>query len=380
MVQNAQVARHHLVLQHSTRGYIDALAVVGDNDDRASELDVGAKGDIAGHSQMIQLKNMGNRLKPGQEMADFLEMVTKFDERHGVEHALRVDRELAMDKRIQVGRHEEQVRRRLDGQETRTGHVDTVGILEMLDTGTDGRLELDHLLTTLGGLVVDDDLQLHGLLLHDALDGLEVDPQVVGVEDLELLDRLEVLNMLVGHLGNLEQTDVTVVINEGTALDIGLGLVGDLHHELGVGLDHVVEDVEIDGSAEVIDVGDKEILLTLAEQLIEETRVIKGLVQVTVTRRVPLLDGRAGRTRDGKKRFLVDTGMAALVEGGDADVVGSVLLNDATGLLVGIERVHEDEGHVHVMLLVEVLEAKKDNKQGQDKQMSKGKTKIKIKK
>lgn len=37
---------------------------------------------------------------------------------------------------------------------------------------------------------------------------------VVSVEDLELLDRLEVLEVRVGHLGNLEQSNVAVDVDE----------------------------------------------------------------------------------------------------------------------------------------------------------------------
>lgn len=49
-----------------------------------------------------------------------------------------------------------------------------------------GHVYLNNSLTVLVVLGVDDDLQLHRFCLHDLLESLEVDPQVVGVEDLEL--------------------------------------------------------------------------------------------------------------------------------------------------------------------------------------------------
>ena len=56
----------------------------------------------------------------------------------------------------------------------------------MLDTGTDSSLELNDLFTRVRGLVVDNDLQTEFTILDHTLDRLQVDPQVVGVEDLEL--------------------------------------------------------------------------------------------------------------------------------------------------------------------------------------------------
>ena len=59
---------------------------------------------------------------------------------------------------------------------------------------------------------------------------------------------------------------------------------------------------------------------------------------------------------DGHERLLVDPGVSALVEGEDAHAEAGVLLDDLVGLLVRVERVHEDEGHVGVVLLVERLD------------------------
>ena len=74
----------------------------------------------------------------------------------------------------------------------------------------------------------------------------EVDPEVVRVEDLELANGLEVLDVLVWYLRDLEQTDRAIVVDEGTTLNIRLRLVRNLHDELGLRLDHVLEDLLID--------------------------------------------------------------------------------------------------------------------------------------
>ena len=66
-----------------------------------------------------------------------------------------------------------------------------------------------------------------------------------------------------------------------------------------------------------------------------------------------LLVSGAFRTR--KKGFLVDTGVTRLVEGGDADLLVGVFLDDTEGIVMGVERSHEDEGNIDTMGGVEVL-------------------------
>ena len=90
------------------------------------------------------------------------------------------------------------------------GHFDTDAVVEALHGCTDGGLQLEDVDAALQGLGVHDHLHVEGLLLKDALDGWnkikdqsmsmspkidkklyctwQVHPQVVGVEDLELLD------------------------------------------------------------------------------------------------------------------------------------------------------------------------------------------------
>ena len=92
------------------------------------------------------------------------------------------------------------------------GNIDTAGVLEALHGGADGGFELDDPDTSLQGLGVDDDLHVQGVGLDAALDGLQVHPQVVGVEVLELLDRLEVLFALLWNLGDLQKSKLALVL------------------------------------------------------------------------------------------------------------------------------------------------------------------------
>ena len=70
-------------------------------------------------------------------------------------------------------------------------------------------------------LGVDDDLHIHGVLLLQPLDSCQGDPQIVGVEDLELGPGLELDHMGLGHLGDLQQPQLAVVLDEGATLRQG---------------------------------------------------------------------------------------------------------------------------------------------------------------
>lgn len=70
-----------------------------------------------------------------------------------------------------------------------------------------------------------------------------------------------------------------------------------------------------------------------------------------------MFNGGSGRTRNRQHGFLLDTRVTRLVESDDIHVVGGILLDDTLGVIIGIERVHEDEGDADIVLLVQVLEA-----------------------
>lgn len=355
VVDDGQVTRNQLVLQDTALGDLDLVALVGNNDDGTPESNVPAKHDITLDGQVIELDHLGDALEPLLELGDLLECVSELNDGGLREHAARVHDQLSVLERVKIRSDEQKIGAALDGKETRSWNVDTLGATEVLDGGTDGSLELNNSLAALESLVVDNDLEVKLLVLENALDGTEVEPQVVGVEDLELLNGLEVLNVLRGNLGDFEKADGALVVDEGTTLDIGLGLVGDLRDELGLGVDHVLVDVEVDIGTEVVDVGNEEVFLAGSDQAVEETRVVHGVEQVTVTGRIPEVLVVGGRAGAREERLLVDAGVSGLVEGKDLNVVVGVLLDDTSSVVVSVERVHEDKRNVDVVRAVEVL-------------------------
>lgn len=80
------------------------------------------------------------------------------------------------------------------------------------------------------------------------------------------------------------------------------------------------------------------------------------VVQVTVTRRVPVLLVVSGSFWAWQQSLLEDTGVSRLVEGRDAQLLVSILFDDPEGIFVSVERSHEDQRDVHAMGGVEVLD------------------------
>lgn len=69
-------------------------------------------------------------------MTHLLKVITQFDDWSTQEHSIRVHDESTVFERVQITRDEQQIRARLDGQETRSGNVDPVSTPEMLDGRT----------------------------------------------------------------------------------------------------------------------------------------------------------------------------------------------------------------------------------------------------
>jgi hypothetical protein len=59
--------------------------------------------------------------------------------------------------------------------------------------------------------------------------------------------------------------------------------------------------------------------------------------------------------RNGKERLLVNSGISRLVESQDVDVVVLVFLDNSGSVIIGVERVHEDEWDIDTVSRVEVL-------------------------
>jgi hypothetical protein len=124
-----------------------------------------------------------------------------------------------------------------------------------------------------------------------------------------------------------------------------------------------VERTDVDGGAQVVNVGDEDVLLALGEELVEEARVDESGEDVAVAGRIPILEGAVDVVGQGQKGLPEDPRVAALVEGLDLELVVLVLAQDLLRHLVRVERVHEHERHVGVVLLVQVLCTGKGNKQ-----------------
>lgn len=361
MLEDAKTALDDDVLKDGAWGDVNGAALGGHDDDGSLEGDTTAKVDGTRDGEVVELEDTRDAGDVVHEVGDLLEVCSELDQ-GGVTEAVGVDDELAVLEGVEVRLDEHEVGAGLDGQEAATGHVDSVSVLEVADGSTDGSLELDDgdvclaLLVGGDGLAIGDDLHLEAALFDNTLDGAEVHPDVVGVEVLELLDGLELVDVLLGHLGDFKQAGFTLVVDDGTTLDVGLGLVGEFHDVLGVVLDHVLEDAHVDDSTQVVGVGKEDDLDTAVEQLVEGARVHERLEDVSVARGVPVTDGGVVALGRWKKGVPEDTGISGLVEGDDVDVVALVLFDDGLGVIVGVEGVHEHQGHADVVGAVEVLD------------------------
>jgi hypothetical protein len=194
------------------------------------------------------------------------------------------------------------------------------------------------------------------VILGDAFDGFQIKPNIVGVEVLELFDTLEFLDVVRGDLSDLQETDGSFVIDDGSAFDIGLCLVGQLHDILGLGIGHVLENVQVDDGTKIVDITDKDDFLAARDQFVKESAVGEGVKQVTVTGWIPRLDRGVVLSRNGKERVFDDSGESGLIECEDVDVVSLVLLDYALGVVFGVERVHQDKGDVAVVGAIEIFD------------------------
>lgn len=303
MLKETQASLDNHILKDGTGGNVNRAALVSNNDDGTLESHATGNVDSAGDGEVIKLNDPRNGRNVLLEVRDLLEMRSELDE-GGVTEASRVLLELAVLDSIEVRLDEQKVGACLHRKETATRHVDTVSIAEVANSRTNSSLKLqdrDIGITLLDSLAVGDDLKLEFVVLDDALDGLEVEPNVVRIEVSELLDGFKFVHMLLGDLGNLKETDGTLVIDDGTTLDVGLGFVGQLHNVLGIGLNHVLEDPQVDHGTKVVDIGKENDLDTPLQELIEDTRIVERLEDVTVAGGVPVGDGGVKVLWDGEE-------------------------------------------------------------------------------
>ncbi len=79
-----------------------------------------------------------------------------------------------------------------------------MGALEVLDGCSCCRFQLDNRLAIVQVFLVDNHFQVQVISFHHPLKSRQVDPDVVGVEDLEFADGLEIFQMFRRYLGDFE--------------------------------------------------------------------------------------------------------------------------------------------------------------------------------
>ena len=82
----------------------------------------------------------------------------------------------------------------------------------------------------------------------------------------------------------------------------------------------------------------------------------QSIVEISMTRRVPVLLVVIGTTGACEESLLEDSWVSGLVEGSDTKLLVGILLYDSEGILVGVERSHKDEGNIHLVRGVQVLD------------------------
>lgn len=256
-----------------------------------------AEVDISRNSQMIKLDDVGYTANSLLELRHLLEVTAKLDQRSRSK-AVGIDDKLAVAESVEIGLDKHQIRASLDRQEASSWNIDTMRVLEMTDGSTNGSLELDDaeislaLLVSGNRLLIGNDLHLKLVGLNDTLDSSEVHPDIVGVEVLELLDGLEFVDVLLGNLSNFEKLSSTLIVDDGATLDISFGLVRELHDVFRLGLNHVLQDSEIDNGAQVVGIGEEDDFNATFDQLIKNAAVVERLEHVTMTGRVPVRELR----------------------------------------------------------------------------------------
>mmetsp|Transcript_4429 Transcript_4429/g.10667 ORF Transcript_4429/g.10667 Transcript_4429/m.10667 type:complete len:333 (+) Transcript_4429:805-1803(+) len=76
-----------------------------------------------------------------------------------------------------------------------------------------------------------------------------------------------------------------------SSLLVSLCALAHLHQEGLVGLSKEVEELDVEGSSQVVGVGDKHVLDPFLEEAVKRSRPSKGRVEISVSRRAPLLGG-----------------------------------------------------------------------------------------
>ena len=257
--------------------------MISHNDDSPLKDNILAKVNIASHRQMIKFNDVRGRGKARQVLGNLFEMVSKFDNGNRRKLALRIQNQLTMRQGVQVRLDQEQVRARLYWQEARPRYIDAMSIGKVFDGCPDGSFQLDDFSARLfNHLVIDNDFQIEGSRFKDSLDGASGDPNVVGIENFEFLDGSEIGLVGRGNLGNFQELNFPVVINDGATFDVSLGLVRNFHDEFGVAVNQVLQDVQVNSGAEIVNIRNKQVFNPFIDQIIKQSRIVERFENITV--------------------------------------------------------------------------------------------------
>lgn len=233
--------------------------------------------------------------------------------------------------------------------------------VEMSDCGTNGSFQLQDIQIALSlficthGLHIGDDFQLQFMIFDDSFDGFQVEPNIICIEILEFLDTFEFLDVVRWYLSDFQKSHISIIIDDGAALNIGFCLVSQFHDIFGLCICHVLKDVQVDDCAKIVDVADKDNFLATSDQCVEGSAICEGVKDISVAGRIPRLYGSFIVAGEGKKRLFCDSWEAGLIECEDVDIVTLVFLNDTLRVVFGVERVHQDKRNVTVICTIQVL-------------------------
>lgn len=82
----------------------------------------------------------------------------------------------------------------------------------------------------------------------------------------------------------------------------------------------------------------------------------QSVVEISMARGVPVLLVVISSMGAWKESFFEDSRIPGLVEGRDTKLLVGILLDDSEGVLMGVERSHEDEGNIHLVVGVQMLD------------------------
>ena len=127
--------------------------------------------------------------------------------------------------------------------------------------------------------------------------------------------------------------------------------------KISVKISRFPENVKIHSCPQIVNVGYEAIFLARLDELFHEATVEKCLVEVSMSRGVPGIMTFFSSPGLGNwhQTLLVDTRIPRLVESADVDIEARILPDDLVGVLICVETVHEDQGNICLVFLVEIL-------------------------